>query len=286
MKKVKLSGVQLGRDGAFQQAELYGPANITMWEASYNVLMNTLVMLDAVDLGALMTYKQHIVKLHDRYSHRVWSIIYQADSRCRLEHFERTRRLLQAAHEEAISKGATTDYDDRKPWNLVFRKVVSDESYWRDQVQEPALLVLTKIAGLNEVVEGDAMPQPSASHPREAIPSAGRMANQPQLQIRLRNNNRTGRHHQIESGKYTANRTGYSICSAYNSGECKDTIQGVWCAKSHNMAHQCDRCLGSHPSTRCPHNEMPVPGFIKNKGKGGSGGKKGRGKGGKGRQPY
>ena len=290
MKKVRLSGVNIGRDGQLQTVELYGPPNIIMWEASFNVLMNTLVMLDAVDLGALVTYKQHIVKLHDRYSSRTWPIIYQADNRCRLEHMERTRRILQAAHEEARSNGATTEYDDARPWNLVFKKVVSDDAFWRDQVLEPALLVLTKVAGLNEVVQGDAgvLGTSQASNPREAQPAPARMA-QPQG-IRPRNANRIGRYHQTEGGKYTANRTGYAICSAYNGGECNDTAQGIWCTKSHNMVHQCDRCLGSHPSTRCPHGEMQIPGFVKNnnKGKKGGGSHKGKGKGQRhqGRQPY
>ena len=140
MKKVKLSGVNIGRDGTLQTVELYGPANIGMWEASYNVLLNVLVMLNAVDLGVFMSYKQHIMKLHDRYSSKVWAIIYQADVRCRLEHMERTRRVLQAQHEEAVAKGQSTDYDDTKPWNLVFRRVVSDDNFWRDQVLEPSLL--------------------------------------------------------------------------------------------------------------------------------------------------
>ena len=122
-------------------------------------------MVDAVDLGALLKYKQHVMKLHDRYSAKVWAIIYQADVRCRLEHMERTRRQLQALHQDALAKGTTTDYDDARPWNLVWQKVVPDETFWRDQVLEPALLVLTRVAGLGEVVDGDsgAPPAPSAS---------------------------------------------------------------------------------------------------------------------------
>lgn len=288
MKKVKLSGYNIGRDGQLQTIELYGPSNIAMWEACYNVLMNALVMVDAVDLGALMSYKQHVMKLHDRYSAKVWPIIYQADNR--LEHMERTRRTLQSAHEEATAKGATTDYDDARPWNLVFRRVIADESFWRDQVVEPALLVLTKVAGLNEVVQGDA----GVSHgnqsggPRETEPRVARMSQPPQQSIRPRNNNRTGRYHQIESGRYTANRTGYTLCSAFNSGECEETLNGLWCSKSSNMVHQCNKCLGTHPSSRCPHSELQVPGFVRNKGKAkgrGSGGK-GKGKSQKGWQPY
>ena len=287
MKKVKLSGYNIGRDGQLQTIELHGPPNIAMWEASYNVLMNALVMLEAVDLGALLSYKQHVIKLHDRYSSKVWPIIYQADNRCRLEHMERTRRSLQSVHEEAVSKGATTDYDDSRPWNLVFRKVISDESFWRDQVVEPALLVLTKVAGINEFATGDADVQARAAHaaPRETEPRAARMSQAPQ-QIRPRNSNRTGRYHQTDGSRYTANRTGFGLCAGFNAGDCNETSGGIWCSKSSGLVHQCDRCLGTHPSSRCPHGELQVPGFVKNKGKSrGKGGRKGKGSKG-GWQPY
>ena len=144
------------------------------------MLMNALVMVDAVDLGALMSYEQHVIKLHDRYSAKVWSIIYQADNRCRLEHMERTRRALQSAREE----GSSTDCGDARPWNLVFRRVISDESFWRDEVVEPALLVLTKVAGLNEMAGGPHGNQPGG--PRETEPRVARMWQTPQQNIRPR----------------------------------------------------------------------------------------------------
>ena len=290
MKKVKLSGYTIGRDGQLQTLELLGPANVAMWEACYNVLMNALVMVDAVDLGALMSYKQHIIKLHDRYSSKIWPVIYQADNRCRLEHMERTRRVLQSVHEDAVRRGSSTDYDDARPWNLVFRRVITDETFWRDQVVEPALLVLTRVAGIGEVVHGDAGVGHGniAAGPRETEPRPARMSQQQQQGIRPRNSNRTGRFHQTEAGKYTANRTGYGVCSAYNSGECEDAVNGHWCPRSSNAVHQCSRCLGAHPATRCPHSELQVPGFVKNKGKnkGKGSGNKGKGKSGKGWQPY
>ena len=46
------------------------------------------------------------------------------------------------------------------------------------------------------------------------------------------NSNPTGRYHQIEAGRYTANRTGYSLCSAFNGGECEEALNELWCSKS------------------------------------------------------
>lgn len=58
LKKMKLSGVTLGRDGTLQSVELAGPSNVAMWEACCNVLLTVLVMVDAGHLGALLKYKQ------------------------------------------------------------------------------------------------------------------------------------------------------------------------------------------------------------------------------------
>ena len=84
-KRIKLSGVTISRDGVLRTVELQGPPTIAMWVSCYKVLANTLVMLNAVDLGALMKYESHIIKLHDRYSEKIWGVLYQAEVRCRLE---------------------------------------------------------------------------------------------------------------------------------------------------------------------------------------------------------
>lgn len=75
LKKVKLSGVMLGRDGSVKSQEFHGPANISHWIASYTVLQNVLVMLDAVDLGNLLRYKAPVERFHDKYGEKVWSIV-------------------------------------------------------------------------------------------------------------------------------------------------------------------------------------------------------------------
>ena len=66
--------------------------------------------------------------------------------------------------------------------------------------------------------------------------------------------------------------------------QCAERTQGVWCRHNWDTVHQCDRCLGNHPTARCPHAELQTPTFVKNA-KGGKGrGRSGRG-GGKGKRP-
>lgn len=148
------------------------------------------------------------------------------------------------------------------------------------------MLILTKITTANEVVDGDAKvgaAPAAASSQRETAPAPARMSGD--KLIRPRNSNRTGRTHNIQDGKYTHNRTGYAICGGYNNCQCSNSTQGIRCPQQWDTVHQCDRCLGNHPSTRCSHSELQTPGFVKNS----KGGKKGRGsgRGGKGkRAPY
>ena len=161
--------------------------------------------------------------------------------------------VSSGAHGEIEGKaqdaaGGTIDYDENRPWNSVWAQAVSDEAFWREEVNEP------RSTTPGEVVEGDAKVSgaPSASSgQRETTPAPARMANE--KQIRPSNTNRTGRVHNIQDGKYIHNRTEYPICAGYNGGQCPNSTQGIWRTQQWDTAHQCDRCLRAHPSSRCPH---------------------------------
>ena len=83
-----------------------------------------------------------------------------------MEAFERIRRQIATEQEmlrkEHVANGGTGDppkvpgYDPARPWNLVFQRAVQDDAFWREEVVEPGVMVLTKISGLNEQVTGDA----------------------------------------------------------------------------------------------------------------------------------
>ena len=245
----------------------YGPTNLGAWLQSYNVLMTVLVMIDAVDLGHLQKYRSHIERLAERYGPRVWSVIYQGDVRCRLEHMERLKRALKTEHDKVINAGGKSDYDEQRPWNQVWARATADETFWREEVIEPCMLIITRISSPNELVDGDAKvaAQSSSGQLRETVPTPAKMASAADKQpVRPRNSNRTGRVHNIETGKYTHNRTGYNICSGFNTGQCAESTQGVWCRHNWDTVHQCDRCLGNHPSSRCPHTELQTPTFVRN----------------------
>lgn len=285
-RKVKLTGMTMGRDGQMRQVELHGPPNIGAWLASYNVLMTILIMKCAVDLGVLLKYRSHIERLHDRYSDKIWAILYQAESRCRLELMDRLRREAVSEHEAITRAGGVSTFDVNRPWNTAWSRAVSDETFWREEVLEPGMLILTKVSGLNEMVEGDARVQPASSSlaPRETQVQPSKMAHGPAStpsSLRPRKNNRSGRVHQIEGNKYVLNRTGFKLCEGFQTGACTQTNGGIWCAQQWDTTHQCERCLGAHGSHACPHKELQVPGFAKKEAKG-----RGKGKRGGKRPPY
>ena len=164
VKKLKLSGYVIGRDGLLTSVEVTGPTSIGMWLQSWQVFSNVCVMLDIIDLGTLTKYRDLIERLHNRYGAPVWALLYQADTRFRLEMVDRIRRQIQAEEESLKAAHGTSPgsppkvvgYDPKRPWNLAYQRGINLESYWREEVIEPAMMVLTKITGLGEVLEGDA----------------------------------------------------------------------------------------------------------------------------------
>ena len=81
MKRIKFSGLIMGKSGALMHAELYGPPDIESWRASYEVWSTAMVMLDLIDLGPLQAYRSRLELLHTRYGDsKVWPLLYQADT--------------------------------------------------------------------------------------------------------------------------------------------------------------------------------------------------------------
>ena len=136
-RKLKLSGMSIGRDGALRTIEVTGPPNIAAWLAWYNVLMTILVMKRAVDLGLLLRYRARMERLHDRYSDKVWAVLYQAEARCRLELMDRLRREAVAEHETVVKSGGASSFDVAKPWSTAWMRAVAQEDFWRAEVIEP-----------------------------------------------------------------------------------------------------------------------------------------------------
>ena len=283
MKRIKFAGLILNKAGGLMQAELYGPPDLDTWRACFEVFSASAIMLDLLDLGSIQSYRMKIEELYLRYGEtKIWALLYQADTRARFEHWGRTKLRLAHEHSEAQAAGKTTLFDPLRPWNTSLQMVAKDDQFWSHELVEPALIVMSHnkqpvLTGDDAKVQGNRGSAPSN-------PQHGQHQQQGSQNPVRRTSSRTGRVHDVSDGRYNLNRTGHPLCSAFQSGDCKATVNGSWCAADPSKAHQCARCLSvAHGENQCQHKEPPQVNFLKmGKSRG-----KGKDKGGrKGRAPY
>eukprot|EP00971_Amphidinium_carterae_P330792 6464007-Amphidinium_carterae.1 len=125
--------------------EQRGPPSFAEWRRSYRVLWTVLIQLDL--------YVDRLEKFHARCGADVWSLLYQADVRCRLENM--ARLYHQELHLVSLGKtspGFNVDW----PWDYVWRQAVLDAEFWREQFVEPAQLVRAHMQSLASTLGGDA----------------------------------------------------------------------------------------------------------------------------------
>ena len=279
-KKVKLSGVIFHPDGTMHPVELMGPPCIESWLASWTVFQNACVMLDLVDLGTLIAYRDTISRYHSRYGIACWLIIYQTDVRTRLEQMPRNARRLASLHNAALVSGHTTAFTPLRPWGCAMQAAIDETNWWRAELEEPALLALTKSQALGHLIAGDAAvanmqpsrpsPQgmglvlgPHNGFPARAPPGA------PAAKKARTSASRADQVHNVDAnGRYTTNRSNIAVCPAFQDGTCTHS-------RSCNAGvHQCNICLANDHGAKGHGKKGSGSG-----GKGRGGGKKGRGKG-------
>ena len=125
-------------------------------------------MLDVCTPAAIDRYGAKIKQYHSRYGDKVWHLIYQIDVRARQEELERKRRL--GFNEKAnATNPADHPFQPDAPWGWALQKLIEDHEFWRVELEDPAMLVLTRLASLSSVIGGTSR---SAEAPaRSADPS-------------------------------------------------------------------------------------------------------------------
>ena len=186
------------------------------------------VMLDIVTPAALDSYKDHVKQYALRYTADSWALLYQSDTRARRELSERIRRCGQSLCDKARQAGGGTgtlvvcDFDPTKPWDYVFRQLSSEFSFWKGEVEDPAMLILTRaVRGQSSVVSGEAPTAPTASAHIADVASlqgaaqTGQARGQPspKKKLRLPPDQRT--HTYDEAGNNTTNRRGVRLCPEF-----------------------------------------------------------------------
>ena len=276
VRKLKMSGLILNPSGELFRTELSGPMDYEQWEACYNVFRCALVMLNIASPSAADAYRDHVRQYATRYTSVCWPLIYQADTRARRELLVRLQRRLVA--ERARSPDPTAHpYDPQMPWDHVLRSVGDEFSFWKKELEDPAMMILMRAKSTSEEVSGEApvartaadhisTPQASGSAPNLAGPPAAKKRRSAHVSQSQRFYSRG------PDGNWTTNRKGAQLCGKFQLGECNV----LPCPVNSRNAHQCARCLGNHPAKDCQSQgggQSAGSKGTKNQGKKGGGGK-------------
>ena len=102
VRKQKCMGQVFNQHGQLVTVELAGPATFELWQASYAILANALVMTNQVDLGNLDDYRKYFERFYKKHGESVYALMHQADVRSRSEHMSRVRRKGFASFQKAL----------------------------------------------------------------------------------------------------------------------------------------------------------------------------------------
>ena len=300
LKRMRFTGIAQNTDGSSRVTELLGPGDFHSWAESYELLQTNLLGFEAVGLGTLMAYRKKQEYYWNLYGAETWGIQYQADVRCRLEHMPRLRRRLEADYAVAKAAGrqAEVPFKESAPWDSVWDAAIKDTTFWTDNFERSANLVLSRAQSAGSHVDGDApvappgqsqVPAPPVlTHCSPAGPEASQWRKRPReedsegrdVQRRL-----AEKAHNVKDGHYVTNRSCVPLCHGFQTGQCVNRGRGLACERNPNFVHQCSKCLdtrhgSSHPS-EC--GKQPAPpsqpqrlGGGKGRGGGGKGGPRGR----------
>ena len=277
-RKLKFSGLVLGAGGLLHHIQLPGPPNLESWQAGFSVFCTGCIMLQVISVATLELWDKMIEEYSVRYGPSVWALLYQTEVRARSELVMRTKRAGQTALDQAKAAGGTHPFNPKSPWDWVLRTAAQDAQFWRKELEEPALLILTHVANLSEQVDGDAITdhQPPAKKPRELA-----RAFAPPPPPATKNFVRV---HRQRDGLMTHNRRDFALCPDFQKGECGEMLRDCVCPRNPALRHQCAKCLlPGHGANRCGEPKAATPPGTKGSSKGRG---KGHGKGGKGRRQW
>ena len=112
-------------------------ASVEQWLGPYKVMRSAFIMLELAQLA----YETHFLKMAQEYA-GAWHLLVAADEKARSHHLERIR--LQIKLEVDRGGQAPYGYNDAKPWDCLWRKMVEYQKYWQENARLPALQWLSR----------------------------------------------------------------------------------------------------------------------------------------------
>ena len=117
--------------GTLKTTEEAGAADVHAWTECYKLLCTALLRFKAVTLGPLLDYERMIVEYAARYGDLAWPLLHQCDVRCRLEHKERLRRVLEreSVASSARNQAPAVQFNSACPWDSVWTAATEDHKF-------------------------------------------------------------------------------------------------------------------------------------------------------------
>ena len=122
-------------------------------------------MFNFIDRTWSIRYQRLINTLAKTYP-KCWALIYQADVRMRSEKVDDILDDLETEHAIAQKRNWDSDFDPKRPWNAVWRRIVEgkrEELWWFRNVEKPAMFITNDVAKEGDYIEGDFLPAPPSS---------------------------------------------------------------------------------------------------------------------------
>eukprot|EP00971_Amphidinium_carterae_P101561 2010302-Amphidinium_carterae.1 len=148
--------------------------------------------------------------------------------------------------------GPPAGFDERKPWDYVWKAVLEDQGFWQDQVREPAQCVQIGSLSMSGVIGGDAPVRGAVVARSGASPLTSSV-------VKIKSERQPMRAHEKfhsvdDAGMHKVNRKGIPLCDGFQAGSCTRVADGtkLICAVDHGKVHQCAKCLmPGHGSQHC-----------------------------------
>ena len=164
-------------------------------------------------------------------------------------------------YRQALATGTQSScpFNPDMPWDHAWGMACEDFHWWRQELEEPCILILTRTQSVSAMVDGDVdiADEPPAKRQRKA---GAQHVQQCGWETSLGNSNlpiksthqKMERMHNVSNGAYTTNRRGVQLCAAFNLGQCEPNNKSGYCPKDKSKAHQCSKCLRhEHNATQC-----------------------------------
>ena len=155
IKKLQLSATLYDpTTSRWVQRSLRGPPSFDVWLKCWSVFKVAMIMLEQASTASLDLYEARIREFATETYPNCWFLVYQADTRCRSELFEKILRATEIEHAVKSVPG----FDKKCPWDYVIKQAVNDEypktmAWWNKELSRKCDGYINQTMSYSQVVD-------------------------------------------------------------------------------------------------------------------------------------